>query len=374
MWKNKVPDGILQFCETNGLYFAIQDRKNGPNQVVIVSALSPFPNHSRRNTFNTEVITMSRFLAFVLGILFFAAGISKLFVLEAFAATIAGIIHAPIHIAFSLAVGIICLEAGGAIALLTDFKTRTVSILFCAVVGVFIWVLVSAILQGKEITCHCFGILGISLTNRQELMLDVLLFNAFGLLGYLSPVDDRALFRRNPRWGRVSTAALALILGLLECGLLVSLLDGGRVLAELHPEQAILFAERADSGFANQSKGNRILFVIRLADLQCPLCCDDFLRLADSVHARMGDNAGRALALFERVVSERNDSLSQIQQWVNMKRFQIPAIEAPDSVIKALHLRKSLALIIDPGNKVVLSERFPMGLAKQLTALQLLRL
>jgi uncharacterized membrane protein YphA (DoxX/SURF4 family) len=321
-----------------------------------------------------EVITMTRFLSFALGILFFAAGISKLFVLDAFAGTIAGITHTPMHIAFSIAVGVICLEAGGAIALVTDFKTRAVSILFCVVVAVFIWVLVSAILQGREITCHCFGVLGISLSNRHELLLDVLLFNAFGLLGYLSPAGDRAVFGRNPRWGRISTAALAIVVGLLECGLLVSLLDGGRVLAELRPEQAIRFAGRADSRFGNQSHGNRILFVIRLADLHCPLCCDDFLRLADSVHARMGGEEGRALALFETTGSEAGDSLSPIKQWVDTNRFPLPAVVAPDSVLKALHLRKSVALIIDPGNNVVLSERFPMGLTKQHTALQLLRL
>jgi uncharacterized membrane protein YphA (DoxX/SURF4 family) len=323
---------------------------------------------------NQEVITMSRFLAFVLGILFLAAGISKLFVLDAFADTVAAIVHAPLHIAFSLAVGIICLEAGGAIALLTDFKTRAVSILFCIVVALFIWVLVSAILQGREFNCHCFGILGISLTNRQELLLDVILFNAFGLLGYLSPDGDRTPFGRNLRWGKATTAVLALFLGLLECGLLLSLLDGGKVLAELHPEQAIRFAEHADARFARQASGNRILFVIRLADLHCRLCCDDVLCLADSVHARMGDEAGRALALFERAEPESGDTLSVIQRWIAASKFQIPVAVAPDSVIKALHFKKSLALIIDRGNHVVLSERFPMGLTKRLTALQLLQL
>ena len=174
---------------------------------------------------------MVRFLSITLGVLFLAAGLAKLFVLDAFASTIAGIVFIPIQTGIILAAIVICVEAAGAIALLVNFQVRLVSLLFCLVVAVFLWVLSSAIIQGTEITCNCFGILGIHLTNRQELLLDFALFNAFGLLAYAAHgMEDPSPAEHRGR-GRTFTIALVVVLAVLELSLAKYVLDRGRYLS-----------------------------------------------------------------------------------------------------------------------------------------------
>jgi hypothetical protein len=315
----------------------------------------------------------NRFLSFTLGLVFLAAGAGKLFVLEAFASTIAGIIHAPLNLAFILAVTLISVEAAGAVGLLFSYKTRALSLVFCVVVGVFIWVLASAIVQGKEIACNCFGILGINLANRHELLLDIVLFNLFGFLGYMTPMESEAEQGGSTRRAKIWTGVLALCVVMAECTLVLTVLHIGSGLAKLSVKPILRYAERTSPGFATRGDGNRLLFVMRHRDLGCPACNDDFMSLADSVHGRVGDTTDRVLAVFERDGDELGVGAPRASQWAITHNFPFPVIDAPGSLYDSIHFHKSSAIVIGTGDSVLLQQRFPMGLTQRLIAQQLLK-
>ena len=317
---------------------------------------------------------VARVLSSTLGVVFLAAALGKVLMVDAFAATIAGIVFVPPRAGFILGVGIICIEALGAIALFANYRVRAVSLAFCVVVAVFIWVLASAIIQGKEIVCNCFGILGINLTNRQELLLDIVLFNTLGILAYI--VQDRKQTAAAVRGAvhRGWTIALLLLLVFLQCSMVFALLDGANALYALNTGQAIRYAERADPEFAASSAGTRTLLLMRFSDMSCPLCTDDFFFLVDSLRSSVGNRSHRVVALFKREASLQMDPSDHLQQWVDANGFPFPAFVAPDSVSDSIHIAKSAVVVIDVKDKVLLYERFPIGLTKRLMALQLLRM
>ncbi len=314
---------------------------------------------------------MARFLSITLGGVFFVAGLSKLFVLDAFAATIAGIAFIPIQAGLVLAAMLVCIETAGAIALLVNFKVRLVSLLFCLLVAVFLWVLASAIIQGREITCNCFGVLGIRLDNRQEFLLDLGLFNAFGILAFL----ESGAKSQEPVGPKLKgmTVVLVLVLMALEAALAQFVLDRGRHVSGADAAVALRFAASVDPAFVTQSDDPRTLLLVRLEDLNCPPCADDFFRLADSLDSCVGVTAHRVVALVDVEPLPTAESNTVLQQWVKKTGFQFPAVAMPEAVSDSISLRRSTAVVINDGDSIVFSHRFPMGLAKRLLAQQLMR-
>ena len=312
---------------------------------------------------------MVRFLSITLGVLFLAAGLAKLFVLDAFASTIAGIVFIPIQAGIILAAIVICVEAAGAIALLVNFQVRLVSLLFCLVVAVFLWVLSSAIIQGTEITCNCFGILGIHLTNRQELLLDFALFNAFGLLAYAAHgMEDPSPAEHRGR-GRTFTIALVVVLAVLELSLAKYVLDRGRYLSPEDSAIALRHVESMDSLFAARSNTTRALLLVRFRDMNCPPCSDDFFHLVDSLRSRVGVNSHRVAALVAMEPSLMANSPKMLERWIEANGFRFPVFVMPEAVSDSISLAKSTAVVIGARDRILFSERFPMGLTKRLVAL-----
>jgi uncharacterized membrane protein YphA (DoxX/SURF4 family) len=313
-----------------------------------------------------------RSLSFILGAIFLIAGISKLFALEAFAVTIGTIALVPPRSALIPAIGIVAVETLGALALFVQFRTRMVSVVFCALVAVFVLVLSSAVYQGREIVCNCFGHLGVGLTNTQELFLDIVLFNAFLILAHTSPGKGRELTlvrgRRGLRWWGVVVTMLVLC----EVLAVMLVLNLGNAGTHLHAEEAIGFAERAHPPFARHDSGNRALLLMRYADLGCALCFDDFLAFADSARSQLGGSSQQVLVVFEEDQFIRNDSSGHLRRWISANGIAFPVIVAPNSLLGAMGFAKSMVLVVDRKNDVLFTERFPMGTAKRLNALQLL--
>jgi hypothetical protein len=314
-----------------------------------------------------------RAMSIALGLVFLAASLAKVVVLDAFAATVTSIVRIPGSAGYFLAATIICVEAVGAVALLARYRIRTVALIFCVVVGLFLWVLSSAIIQGREIACNCFGALGITLSNRHELLLDVMLFNAFGVLALLSPGADCPDNEGSPYRLRASTITLVILVMALEVFLVLPLVDARGFGKRENIGAAVRWAEREDAGFASFTGGNRAVLAIRFSDLSCPLCADDLFALVDSLQSSFAPDDHRAVALFESEPLFRGDSLMHIRRWIAANGFRLPVTVVPDSVAGEIHLEKSLVAVINRGGAVLFSERIPMGLTKRLLALQMLR-
>jgi hypothetical protein len=314
-----------------------------------------------------------RTMSIILGLVFLVASMAKVVVLDAFAATVTSIARIPGSAGYILAATIICVEAVGAIALLAHYKLRTVALIFCVVVGLFLWVLSSAIIQGREIACNCFGVLGITLSNRHELLLDLVLFNAFGVLAFLSPGTESAGETGSPLRLRASTIALIIVVMALEGVLVFPLVDTRGIGGRENIGAAVRWAEREDAGFASFNGGNRAILAIKFSDLSCPLCADDLFALVDSLQSSLAPGDHRTVALFESEPLFRGDSLTHIRRWIAANGFRLPVAVVPDSIAVKIHLEKSLVAVVNADGAVLFSERFPMGLTKRLLALQMLR-
>ena len=133
-----------------------------------------------------------RVLSILLGSIFIAAGIGKSFLLEPFVATVASIHFVPQAIARASSLVVIAIEILGGTALVAGIGRRIVPFAFLLLMGIFIGVLASAIIQGREFACNCFGTFSVALSNRYELALDMILFDAFAFLAYAAPSNPRA--------------------------------------------------------------------------------------------------------------------------------------------------------------------------------------
>jgi|GEM_PF-2020255 len=313
-----------------------------------------------------------RALSFFLGAVFLIAGVGKLLMMETFATTVAGILAATHTAGLVAATAIVAMEIAGGLALLADYRTRMVSLLFCVMVGAFIWMLSAAILNAEQINCNCFGLTGIALSNTQELLLDLLLFNAFVVLAAGASRRDAMSSGGDGSTGPVEGFAAGGTLLLLEVLLVLSVLSGGTDRGGSTFDAAIDFAEHADARFAARGNGNRALLLMNYADLNCALCLDDFTVLLDSLESLFGENSDRVLLIFKEDQFIRSDSSRHMRRWIAANGIAFPVFVAPDSVFDRASFDKSTALVIDRRNVVLLAERFPLGITKRTVALHLL--
>jgi len=318
-------------------------------------------------TMKTRVVT---FLSIVLGLVFLVAGAAKIPMFDQFAGTVASITHVSFGPARIIALIVLAIEVLGGIALFFRFKVTIVSMLFCALVGIFLWVLSSAIVQGREIDCSCFGILNISLSNRAELILDIAFFNLFALLALLSSTKQSGSSTNQKVWWAV--AALAVIY--LQYSLIAFLSKNNYQGHTLNISPAVLYAEAHNQEFASQKHRNRLLFLVSFVDLNCPPCYEDFITLCDIMQARMPrEESNRVLVLFKADDIANPDNPTRLYRWAHASELSFPILIAPDSLFDDIQFTKSSAAVIDSSGKALLHEILPMGNEHQQTVLQLLK-
>lgn len=312
-----------------------------------------------------------RVLSVLLGAVFLVAGIGKMPVMATFAATVASVAQVSPAPAYVLAWGVVSLEILGALALLANVRVQSVSLAFCVLVAGFVWILTAAIFQGKEIPCNCFGVAGIHLSNLQELMLDLMLFNGFAVLAHASRLKVFASGGKDKRGRILSVPVIVTAVLLLEVSLAFSVIAGGSRIRSFHHELAIEFGERSNSRFAMRQSGARALLLMKFSDLNCPLCFDDFMALTDSLKAALeGNERHRVAALFNQDGFIHADSTSHLRRWCAANEFPFPVVVAPDTLFAAMNVTKSTFVVVDGKNAVLSADTFPMGEVKRNGALQ----
>ena len=324
-----------------------------------------YPRFTRR--YITRIVTIP------VGILFLIAGISKLFVIDPFAETVASVSLLSREAARGAAFAIIALEILGALILLSGRWTRFIALMFAFLVAGFITVLTLAVLQRREIACNCFGILGIRLSNLHELILDLVLFNVFLALTLFA--RQGSVQNKSSPGGTVGGRWKLYIAGGL---MLESLLMYPVVSRALGPwegdyRSVVTFAENADSLFAQHGGANRMLLLLDYSDFSCPICFDDFSALADSLRGRFDDSQRHNIvALFRERPQSSFDSPDRLRHWIAANDIRFPVLLTPAGAFQTIHFVKSMAVVVDPEDRILFSEIFPMGISKRALALRLL--
>jgi uncharacterized membrane protein YphA (DoxX/SURF4 family) len=331
----------------------------------------PKPEPAKVRRMPSVTHSIARFLIVGFGLVFALAGAAKAFALSNFAQTIASVTFFPLSTARTMATILILAEILGALLLLARLWIRTTAVIFAFIVACFIAVLSSAIVQHHEIDCHCFGILGLRLSNADELILDVLLLNGFLFIAIVSDIKGRHARQRE----QTSTATRMLYIAsalLLEFLFIFPIISRALTNTTQDVNAVIIFAEQADTLFSRAGRRNRVLLLLDYADFSCPICFEDFSAFADSLSNRQGDGRHHpCLAIFREGPYSSLRSPERVKRWATANHIRFPVYFSPDSVFQRAHVTKSVAVVVDPMKHVLFSEIFPMGLQKRSKALRL---
>lgn len=299
-----------------------------------------------------------RSLHTVLGSLFLIGGLGKVFLFVPFAETIARILQMQ-GIAAGVAAGFIVLtQLSAGVALAARYKTVLAGVLLFLITCVFIWILSVAIMQGREIQCHCFGILGLQLSNRWEMIQDLSLLNLLAMVVIVSVRRKPDQPNGNP----VLTLVLIILFLIVEYAVLGEFLAHPKNGRAVQSDAAVLNAETLSPGFANFRNGNRLLLLLEFSDFNCPPCFDDFMILCEKVKERFPfADSSRYFLMFRRgVVGDPGDS-SRLNQWLRANGLNFPAGIGPDSLFERQRFEKSCVLVISPSGRLLFSEILPIG-------------
>jgi hypothetical protein len=295
-------------------------------------------------------------ISLLLGGLFVVAGLGKVFALAPFALTISALTHLSAAEAKLLAMLVVVLELSGGIALLLRFRVVIVSILFCGLLGFFIRLLLVAVLEGRAIDCNCFGILNVGLSNRGEIVLDLVLVNLLILLLILV-FQSRGRAEQGRSWWVIG---LTLVIA-VEYSLFSPLLKQGAARQESNVLSAISYAETRSPAFASCNGNRRLLFLLRFADFNCPPCFESFIDLADSLRMRLKEGDQHCvLALFAADDVANPANPFRLHRWAQSNEFPFPMVIVPDTLFSQNGIFRSSVAVIGFSNVLLLQKQFPL--------------
>lgn len=299
-----------------------------------------------------------RHLNTVLGLMFLAAGLGKVFLFVPFAEMIADILQVQGIVPGAVAGFIVFTELSAGVALVARYKTVLAGLLLFLMMCVFIWILSVAIMQGREIQCHCFGILNLRLSNRWEMILDLSLLNLLAVAVVFSARLKPDQPQRNP----VFSAVFIILFLFVQYAVLGAFLTDNKNGRAVQGAAAVLNAETLSTGFANFRKGNRLLFLLEFSDFNCPPCFDDFIILCEEVKGKFPSaDSSRYFLMFRRGVVADPGNPGRLNQWLRGNGLNFPAGVGPDSLFERPKFEKSRVMVISPSGRLLFSEILPIG-------------
>jgi hypothetical protein len=308
----------------------------------------------------------------VLGTILCVSGTSKLFVMSEFSGTVGRIFQCSGTRAWTLALGLVAVEGLLGVGLLLARQIHLLAGAACGLFGLFLWVLSDALTHGREILCHCFGVLPLRFSNQVEFVVDLALFNAsaFLALGH----DSIRRFWAAAAGARKSALILAAAGILAGQGVLLS-----RALSIVNRGDAlnlpalVRFAEVETDQFTRETRGKRLLLVIELHDFNCLPCFEDFLGMCDAIQSNSSIVEERRVALVIRQPGGGGSaSPEMLKAWARETGVTFAVAVLPESAAAELGIRKSFGVVISEDGAEVLKHEMPIGTSARKEMLQLL--
>jgi len=306
-------------------------------------------------------------LSRALGGVFIISGVGKIFTLASFSAAISEIVQGTSFVSNAIAAILIATEILGGIALIVGFMVRRFSLFFCVLLSVFLWVLSSAVAQGREINCACFGVFNLGLTNRSEILLDLALFNCFSLLIYLT---SSPLKQTTRKFWSIAMAGVFLVAQVVFAWI-VDISKLTKLPLQILP--AITYAELHNQEFTKESRNNRLLLLLNLQDLECSSCSADLFALCDAIKSRYHDEQRRRfLVLFKSKDPTNAKTSIRLSHWMKANELPFPFLAVPESVFEEVNCFKTSVVVIGPSGIDLFSGVIPIGGRNRQAILQLL--
>jgi hypothetical protein len=290
----------------------------------------------------------------LLGLVLTAASVSKIFAFHPFAMSLSRLAHVPEYLANPAGAGLIALECGTGLLLLSGKSIRIAASVALFLFVAFTVLLSGAIVRGVDLPCNCFGSLGPRLPAREQALLDLLLAVA---AFFLIKVSSASALRMFPF--RTGIAAIA------------ALLWGSALIVWPHPETGTGGKTPVPAAFLNEesvnaSGGPAVILLADFDDFGCQLCLDDFLAFCDSLNGAKFRSTV-SVRLFARRDSARSGPAQarMLEGWAAGNRYLFPVSVDSESLFERSGVGKTSAIVLGVDGHLVDIAHFPTGSLKR---------
>lgn len=293
-------------------------------------------------------------LRIVLGLLFCTAGISKLFILNAFSDTIRQVMPAFASVSPFIAVLVIGIEIACGAGLALNAAVWHCTIVLGLLTTVFLYILAIALVSKHAFICRCFGIIPLSFSNAGEFIFNLCILDALFLL-YYSVWTASTPLRGTIRW-TVFLAALFVLYGEISIASFLIEREVSMPPVNLPKINAYLSSQQHHSAI---DRDGRHIILLRLSDFNCPPCFEDFVGTARLLQ-HYGSDAPedmRVVGLIDQTGS-MSDTLA-LQAWKAANDISFPLFLVPDSLFLQFNCEKSCVVHQQPYGRVRFVYSFP---------------
>jgi hypothetical protein len=307
-----------------------------------------------------------RVVSWIIGGVLSAASFAKALDIGPFVLTIQRLTDTSPGVSGVMAWCVVITEAGLGVMLLSG-RWRD-GLLSAATALFFFFALLLGVLlvKGVRVPCNCFGPLGLKLSLRSQIALDL----ALAVLGGI------ASWRANSRLGAGSfrhrlLRASGIAVGFFICTAMVAALS-----ERWSPEVRGQFAQLTECVVPVEGVEERpwIFLLVDFSDFGCILCLDDFLAMADSV-----DRLTREGKIHTQLICRRrSDRALDVQQrmlrvWMEGNTFGFDARVDEDSLFERTLCRRTTLVLLDEKRNVLFEGVFPLGESRRVEVIQGIR-
>jgi uncharacterized membrane protein YphA (DoxX/SURF4 family) len=293
----------------------------------------------------------------ILGVIFLVTGISKIPIFDAFAYSITELVSLSGTLLTLTAVAAIAFEIVVGVALIFNKWTQLFSGLLTLMLLTFSILLSSALFRYESYICTCFGVLGLKLPVKEQIIVDMVLLLITLFVFFFSHTESRV----SAQIRKYSTEILASVItiSIIWAGLIIvqpRVIFGDK--PELTIDTHIVFTELPH----RDSFHPRLVFMIDMADFLCPDCVADFLGMAEWIAEKPEVVSDHVFILVKRVdFLEPDEQHQYIERWQREHDYPFPLPIDSDDLFTRAGFEKSTALLYTALGSLEDVETFPMG-------------
>ncbi len=297
------------------------------------------------------------FFRLILGVIFLVTGISKIPIFDAFAYSITELVPLSGTVLTVTAIAAIAFEIIVGLTLIFNKWTQLFSGLLALMLITFIVMLSSALFRYESYICTCFGVLGLKLPVKEQILVDMVLLVMTLLVFFYSRTESKIFAQIRQHSQKI--IASVVILSIIWAGLI---LVQPRMIFGEKPEITINTQMVFNAIPHRDSFHSHLVFMIDMADFLCPDCVADFVGMAERITERPPEVSDNVFILVKRVdFMETDEQYEIIEEWRTEHDYPFPLpIDTNDIFIRA-GFDKSTALLYTGLGSLEDIETFPMG-------------
>ncbi|GEM_PF-1670966 len=293
----------------------------------------------------------------VIGVIFLVTGISKIPIFDAFAYSITELVPLSGTVLTVTAVTAIAFEIVVGAALIFNKWTQLFSGLLSLMLITFIVMLSAALFRYESYICTCFGVLGLELPVKEQILVDIVLLIMTLFVFFYSHTESK-LFSGGRQYA-VKIIASVIVISIIWSGLIIvkpRMIFGER--PEITIDSQLVFHELPNRNGYNP----QLVFMVDMADFLCPDCVADFLGIAERITEKPQEISENVFIFVKRVDFMGSDEQHEyVEEWRAEHNYPLPMHIDLNDLFSQAGFDKSTVLLYRGLGSLEDIETFPMG-------------